>query len=177
MIEIWKPIEGYEGLYEVSNLGRVRSTGNCNAKGYKGKIKILKPSKQGNGYLIVSLCKDNKKRTKLVHRLVGFAFIPNDNPKYKNTINHINEDKTDNRACNLEWCSQQYNNTYNNRNWKAAAKRGVKVNQFTLNGKFIKEWPSQAEIERTLHLRQSDISACCTGKQKTAFGFIWKYAS
>lgn len=103
--EHWKDIDGYDGMYQVSDLGRVRS------KKY-GRWKVLKNGTTGSGYLTVCLFKDNKVKGLLVHRLVASAFIPNTD-ETKTIINHINEDKTDNRVENLEWCDYRYNLTYN----------------------------------------------------------------
>lgn len=108
--ERWKPIVGYDGVYEVSSLGRVRSK-------KSGGEKILRPGKTTNGYVQVVLYKDKKSKAFLVHRLVAEAFVPNDN--ILNTeVNHINEDKTDNRASNLEYCDRQYNMTYSSKRRK-----------------------------------------------------------
>ena len=103
--EHWKNIEGYDGMYQVSDLGRVRSL-------KFGKTRIRRPRIDRCGYLQVGLCKDGNVKSFLVHRLVANAFIPNDD-KSKNEINHINEDKTENKVSNLEWCDRKYNNTYN----------------------------------------------------------------
>lgn len=103
--EHWKDIEGYDGLYQVSDLGRVRSK-------HSGEWKILKCGKNNNGYLQVGLCKDRKRKCVTVHRLVAQAFIPNDD-ETKNEINHIDECKQNNRVSNLEYCDRSYNNSYN----------------------------------------------------------------
>lgn len=103
--ERWKDIDGYDGAYQVSDLGRVRSL-------KFGRVKVLRSYKNRDGYLKVFFWKDGKRRNIYVHRLVANAFIQNSD-KSKNEINHINEDKIDNRASNLEWCDRQYNNTYN----------------------------------------------------------------
>lgn len=103
--EHWKDIDGYDGLYQVSDLGRVRSK-------HIGEWKILKGEKHSNGYLYVCLCKDRKRKCVTVHRLVANAFIPNSDEN-KTQINHRNEIKSDNRVSNIEWCTAQYNNTYN----------------------------------------------------------------
>lgn len=103
--EQWRDIDGYDGMYQVSDLGRVRS------KKY-GSWKVLSTRKNRKGYLRLDLSRDGNRKNASVHRLVAQAFIPNDDDN-KTQINHINEDKTDNRAVNLEWCTAQYNITYN----------------------------------------------------------------
>ena len=104
--ERWKNIFGYDGAYQVSDLGRVRS------KKY-GDWMVLKNRKTNCGYLRVMLCKDGNQKNYLVHRLVAQAFIENDNI-FNNEVNHKDENKENNRVDNLEWCTSQYNNTYNN---------------------------------------------------------------
>lgn len=113
MKEIFKDVKGYEGLYQVSNLGRVKSMGSK----FKRKEKFLKPGKDESGYLLVILYKSGVKETRRVHRIVAITFIPN--PKNKKTVNHINGVKADNRADNLEW------NTYSE-NHSHAYKTGLK---------------------------------------------------
>ena len=103
--EIWASIHGYEGLYEVSNRGRVRSL-------KFGKKKILKPTPNKQGYYHVKLSKDSKTKDFRVSRLVAMAFVPNPNPNQWKQVNHKNEVKTDNRASNLEWCDCRYNIRY-----------------------------------------------------------------
>lgn len=117
-IEEWKPIAGYEGLYEVSSLGRVRSVDCKRTHLMNGKSvrrtqrgKVLKQCFDGqHHYLHVGLCKDGVSRTVNVHRLVAMAFV--ENPHGLQEINHIDEDKTNNRSNNLEWCNHEYNNHY-----------------------------------------------------------------
>lgn len=117
MIEEWRPIEGYEGLYEVSNTGRVRSLDmylKCKGKSYRlQKGKVLSPSKNTDGYLQVCLCCNGKYKKCLVHRLAAQAFIPN--PDNLPEINHLDEDKTNNNVDNLEWCDRKYNLNYGSR--------------------------------------------------------------
>lgn len=103
--EKWKPVFGYNGLYEVSDLGRVRSR-------YSGEWKVMRPAKNHNGYLFVNLKIDGRQKNFYIHRLVAQAFIENDNLFY-NQVNHINENKDNNRASNLEWCDSSYNLSYN----------------------------------------------------------------
>lgn len=106
--EQWRDIEGYEGVYQVSDLGRVRSN-------KYGDWRVMKVVKSSTGYLTVGLLKDGKRKTVSVHRLVAQAFIDNDD-ETKTYINHQNEDKTDNKAINLEWCTASYNLSYNDLN-------------------------------------------------------------
>ena len=103
--EVWRDIDGYDGMYQVSDLGRVRSN-------KYGDWRVLRPKTNGIGYLIVDLYRDRKMKHFYVHRLVASAFIENDSI-FNTEINHINEDKTDNRVENLEWCDRSYNLTYN----------------------------------------------------------------
>lgn len=103
--ERWKPIFGYDGMYEVSDLGRVRSL-------KFGKTRVLSEQKHTDGYLLVALCKDGKRKNFFVHRLVASAFVENDN-LFNTEINHINERKSDNRVSNIEWCDRSYNVSYN----------------------------------------------------------------
>ncbi len=116
-MELWKPILGYEGLYEISNLGRVKSLPrwhNNRFSGYIDKGRFLKPRFDSYGYQMVMLCKDKKQKNYLIHKLVANAFI--DNPNGYDSINHKDENKTNNCVENLEWCTRYYNNNYGTRN-------------------------------------------------------------
>ena len=107
-MEIWKDVIGYEGIYQVSNLGRIKRVANnhlCNIK-YQGEY-YLKPLDNGKGYLRMKLSKNGHSKRVMLHRIIAEAFI--NNPKNKKVINHINCDKKDNRIENLEWCSQSEN--------------------------------------------------------------------
>jgi hypothetical protein len=158
--EILKDVVGYEGLYVVSNQGNIYS---LNYK-HTGKVEKLSPKITKWGYLQVCLYKNGEVKHCLIHRLVAETFIPN--PLGLPQINHIDEDKTNNRAENLEWCTNQYNSEY------SLAKQ---VEQYDLNGNLINVWKSFMEIERCLGYFHSYISACCLGKYKQAYGYIWKY--
>lgn len=164
----WKIIEGYEN-YEVSNFGHVRRNG-----------KILKTFLDGGGYVNVQLCKNNRRKTFLVHRLVAIAFLPNSNNLP--CVNHKDENKTNNCVDNLEWCDYSYNNTYNAINKRGTAKRvngkmAKPVNQYDLNGVFLRSWPSTMEIERSLGIRNTYVSKCCLGYTQKTHGFIFRFAS
>lgn len=171
--EIWCPIEGYEGLYEVSNLGNVRSLGNKKTK----KTKILKQNMNTSGYLRVYLCKNGKQKQFKVHRLVAEAFIPNlfGYPQ----VNHIDEDKTNNHIDNLEWCDNKYNSNHGTRNKRISVKNingkcSKPILQLTETGEFLKEYPSLQEAGRN-GFNIGNICACCRGERKTHKGYIWKY--
>ena len=161
--EYWKPVVGYEGLYMVSNRGRVKSM-NYN---HSGKERIMKQKIQG-GYYSVNLSKNGIIKTYLVHRLVAEAFL--DNPNNYKEVNHKDECKANNVVTNLEWCDRGYNNNYGTRTEKCSKK----VYQYTLDGKFVKEWKSTAECGRN-GFNQSHVAACCRGELKTHKGYIWKY--
>ena len=159
--EIWKDIPGYEGLYQVSNLGRIKSL--CYKSNYRNEI-ILKLRKKQNGYFQVVLYKNGKPKDFSVHKLVAKTFInnPNDYP----IINHKDENKQNNKVDNLEWCTHSYNNEYS---------LSKKINQYNKDNVFIKIWSSARKIERELLINHSDILKCCKGLYKQAGGFIWKF--
>lgn len=184
MIENWRDIKEYEGLYQVSNFGRVRSldryVNNRHKNGNKlVKGKLLKQVKLSGGYLGVTLCKNNVIKTHSVHRLVAQAFKPN--PQNKKCVNHLNKIRTDNRAENLEWCTYKENNNWLDHNELVSkAKTNNKkvskpVEQYTLDGVFVKEYPSAKEAQRQTGISNSNIIQCCQSKRKYAGGFIWKY--
>lgn len=175
--EKWRPVVGYEGFYEVSSLGRVRSLNRVvqHADGISSirKGRVLKPLSDKYGYLVVHLCKDGKQTNKKVHRLVAKAFIPN--PEGLPQVNHKNEVKNDNRVENLEWCDAAYNSAYGTARTRAAKRLSKTVLQIDPNTmKVIREWPSAMECGRN-GFNGFHISGCCLGKQKTHKGFIWRY--
>ena len=166
--EIWKDIEGYEGLYQVSNQGRVRSLNYRKT----GKTQVLKPGLSGNGYLNVQLVKNNKIKHVLVHRLVALAFIPN--PDNKPQINHKSEDKTLNTVENIEWATAKENINWGTRNKKVANKLSKPIAQKKLDGTIVKIWPSVNEAGRN-GFEQANICDCCNGKRKTHKGYLWAF--
>ena len=162
--EYWKPVVGYEGHYQVSNFGRVKSI-------KFGKEIILKQNIRG-GYYIVNLSKNGIVKTYLVHRLVAEAFI--DNTDNLPEVNHKDENKLNNNVDNLEWCTHEYNINYGTRNKKVSKKLSKPVLQYTLDGEFVREWKSTIECGRNGY-DQGHVAACCNGKLKTYKGFIWEY--
>lgn len=180
-VEVWKDIRGYENLYQSSTFGRARSLDNYR-KGRNGSLrfckgKILKPSTDKDGYLLVGLCKNGKQKTYKVHRLVAEAFIPN--PNNLPQVNHKDENKQNNFVSNLEWCSAKYNSNYGtaiqrSSEKKINGKKSKTVLQYTLDGQFVREWKSTAEAGRNGY-NHGAVAACCRGKLKKYKDSIWKY--
>lgn len=177
MEEIWKDIIGYEGLYQASNIGRVRSVpisgdGIGKGKGRKGGV-IASTSR--NGYLSAELSKDGKARPVLIHRLVWEAFngpIPEGMQ-----VNHINEDKTDNRIGNLNLMTPKENTHWGTGIERGAAKRRKRIVQLLPNGEEFACWFSIRYAADSLKISEHHISACCNGHRKIAGGFSWKFAN
>ena len=174
MEEIWKDIPGYNGRYQASTLGRIRSTdrvilkSNGSSESFKGKV--LKMARGTGGYLYARIAKSlNDFHQKRVHRLIAETFIPN--PLNLPQINHINEDKADNRVENLEWCTAQYNANYGSRASKFATSMmnnptlSKEVNQYNLDGEYLRSFPSAAEAARFFN-RNGNIegTACRIGQ-------------
>lgn len=199
MEEKFKVLEGITRNYAVSKTGKVKSLSRLvydtgHNRYYRIKDKILKSYINNKGYECIDLRIDNKTRKFLVHRLVAFAFIPN--PNNHNEINHKDSNPLNNNVNNLEWCDRSYNITYewrhNNRKissnmmhqfkspkyylWKA-------IKQYDLNNKFIQEFKNMTEATHWLITKKvtnnlkakTNISLCCKGKAKSAYGYIWKY--
>lgn len=180
-MEKWKEIKGYEGYYEISDLGRVKSLARSwystskrgNPKKCGTPEKILKPADNGTGYMIVNLSKNGKTKMKLVHRLVAEAFIENAN-NYPQ-VNHKDEDKTNNNAENLEWVTCIENLRYGTRSKRESDTKCYIINQYDLQGNFIREWLGARKIEKELGIKNQGICMCCNGKLKTSGGYIWRY--
>jgi len=186
--EIWKDVLGYEGKYQISNFGRVKSLRKYNSTGinYRSKMpcgyfrkeKILKQSI--HQYYFVQLGNGKRNNTHFIHKLVAKSFIPN--PNAKPYINHINGIKTDNRIENLEWCTAQENTIHGWRTGLMTSQRCEKSTsskttiQFTLLGDKIKEWVCAAEAARELSIHKGNISRACRGELKQYGGFKWQYA-
>jgi hypothetical protein len=182
-VEIWKDIVGYEGLYQVSNFGYVKSLERKVPfySGYQKRIlkkrikeRILKTT-ICNDYKSVSLLKNGVQKTYFVHRLVAQAFISN--PENKPQVNHIDGNKSNNCVENLEWCTSQENNIHAWENELNKPHNERKINQYDMNGNFIKTWKSITEYlkENNKKIKSSSITNCCKGRYKSAYGYIWKY--
>ena len=185
--EVWKDIKGYENLYQVSNLGRVKSLGRRvvgkNGYGYYFHERIKKASLMNHGYMIVDLCKNGENKKKYIHRLIAEYFIPN--PENKPQINHKNGIRHDNRIENLEWCTPYENNKHMKEVLKTAYifppkygkdnPKSRKILQFTKGGKFIRSYETLTEAEICTGAHHPNISKVALGKRISAGGFVWKY--
>jgi len=175
-METWKDVEGYEGIYQVSNTGKVRNIIKC---------RPVKTKKNNRDYVQIRLYKNGEVEHWLLHRLVAKHFI--DNPESLPQVNHKDEDKDNNNYTNLEWCDNTYNRHYGtgiarmamNHDYEKMARRLYKpIHQYDKEGNHIKRWESIQSA--SLHLAGKKdagaISACLRGKNKTAYGYVWKYA-
>ena len=174
-IEIWKDIPEYEGLYQISTLGRVKSLGyiGCNQTGKSwshNRELIMKPEIINDGYYRIGLSKNGKRRHYLVHRLVAKAFIPNPNNLY--CINHKDENKANNSVSNLEWCTQSYNNSYGNRRLKVKTKIAKKVRCIETDIVYDSIGDAYKAFNKKY---QGSISMCCNNKAITALGYHWEF--
>ena len=167
--EEWRPVVGFEGLYEVSSLGRVRSL-NYNREGI---IKVLNACVDGSGYLQVQLSKKGKVSHRHIHRLVAEAFIPN--PENLPQVNHRDECKTNNAVWNLEWCDKFYNMNYGTCPEKIGQKLRKPVVQYDLEGNVVKVWKSITEAARNGFSKWC-IICCCKGVYEQHLNYRWKYA-
>ena len=164
MNEIYKDIQGYEDKYQISNLGNVYSL---------ITNKILKPRLTLDGYYQVDLCKNGVKKHLYIHRLVAQSFL--DNPKNYKIVNHKDENSMNNIVSNLEWCNSTYNNNYGNCKRKISEANSIKINQYDMDGNFIKQWNSMKEASETLKLSRGNICLCCEGIRNKTGGYRWRY--
>lgn len=164
MEEIWKDIEDYEGFYQVSNFGRVKrvTTG-----------RILKGTTDKDGYALVLLSKHNTPSMRITHRLVAQAFIPN--PEHKPEVNHIDEDKTNNRVDNLEWSTRKENCNHGTRNARLGKSNSIPIIATNIKTGKVTAFSSCAECARRLSLNAGNISSTLKGRLKQTKGFTFKY--
>ena len=165
----WRDVPDYEGRYLVSDDGRLLSL----------RSGLMRPPLNDEGYRQIVLVKDGKQRCLLLHRLVALAFVPN--PDGKPTVNHINEDKEDNRAVNLEWTTMRENDNHATRNARIADShrgRGGKrkpVRMLTEGGLCVREYRGVVEAANEMGINATSISKCLRGARASAGGFIWRY--
>ena len=166
--------EVYEGLYKVSNFGRILSLNYRNT----GKAELMTPSTNTKGYLKIGLSKNGETKQCLVHRLVAFTFL--ENPENLPEVNHKDENKTNNRVDNIEWKSHKDNINHGTRNERVSKaeindpNKSKRVIQLSLTGDFIREWPSTSECGRN-GFNKGHVAACCRREEKTHKGFLWIY--
>lgn len=160
--EIWKFINNTNNLYQISNLGRIRSYHNNDVNVIEGYV-------DKNGYKCVLLSVDGKRIKKFVHTIVAIHFIINPNPNIYTQINHKDENKLNNVVENLEWCTSKYNCNYGNRNNKMS----IPIYQYTKNYKLVKKWDSTHQIEKELNISRGQISKAINKKVKYVRGYIW----
>ena len=172
MQEVWKDIKGYEGQYQVSNKGRVKSLSRVTSDGRSIVDKILKSGKNSVGYLIVNLYKDGQLRSYLIHRLVANAFT--DNSENKPEVNHIDENKENNCVNNLEWVTRKENINHGTHNERMAKTQSKPVIGISKDKKSYLYFNSTNDAQRLAGFNNRDISKCCRGKRKTAGGYIWR---
>lgn len=165
-MERWKDIDGFDGLYKISDYGRVISYKQC-------KPRFMKTQDDGHGYRRLRLRKNGKYMYAYIHRLVAEAFIINEN-KY-DVVNHKDENKCNNYYGNLEWCDREYNLNYGTSRKRAIENTRRKVIQYSLDYNFIKEWDSIVMASKVLGVDNSSITKNCKNKVKSAGGYVWKY--
>lgn len=179
MIEVWKDVIGLEGIFQVSNMGRIRSLDKyakvCGGGKRLVKGRILKPTKLKNGYYEAQFHHKGERIIYLLHRLVAIHFI--DNPLNLPEVNHKDENPQNNNVENLEWCTSKYNANYGTRNIRMMENREfVSVIQLDKGGNLIKQWDKMSDACRETGADISSMIRVCKGKQDTCVGYKWKYA-
>ena len=176
--EIWMPVNGYEGIYEISNLGNVKSLGRYVAANRGGvryvKEHLLSLARSKNGYYAVVLSMFGKRKMASVYRLVAESFIPN--PNHYKEVNHKDENKHNNNVLNLEWCDRKYNANYGTGVERCARQKWKPVIMIdSISNLPLQTFPSAREAEKMTGVSYKCISLACNGKTKCAGGYRWKF--
>lgn len=176
--ELWKDIQGYEGYYQVSNFGRIKSLSRF-LNYVDGQVrfmegKIIQPRICVAGYALLNLHKDGKQLTVQVHRVVALHFL--ERTSFELIVHHIDEDRLNNKVENLEWVSRSFNTLYGDSPKKIANSKKKSIIQLTLQNEVVKIWESAKEVEDTLGFNKGHLGEVCSGKHKTAYGYLWKFA-
>ena len=182
--EVWKDVVGFEGLYRVSDKGKVHSVARKDSIGRKCGGRMLTPRYDKDGYLRVTLHKNGKHKTRFIHRLVAGAFVPN--PNGYSEINHRDENKVNNYANNLEWCTREYNNNYGTRSERSGQAQSKKVKAINIETNEVITFNSTVEVGRKGY-DQGGVAKACRGVYKgragklvggdgrTYKGYRWSY--
>lgn len=166
-IEEWRGVVGYEGYYQVSNMGQIFS---------KRTSKILRPWKDKDGYPEIYLCVNGTCKAFKTYKLVMLAFPDICGEYFEGAeCNHKDEDHMNCCAWNLEWCTRKYNCRYGTRNRRTALKQNKPILQYTTDGVLVREWETSHDIERETGWSRPNITKCAQGKYKSAYGYIWRY--
>lgn len=182
MEELWKDVIGHEGIYKISNKGKVLRIEGKDSLGRPRKERIIKPKQNNRGYWQIRLYKNGKTENWLLHRLVAKNFI--ENPNNLSQVNHKDENKDNNTPENLEWCDNFYNRHYGtgilrmaaHKDYKSSSRKIMKaIFQMNLNGQIIKRFDGIVEAQRETNIKQKNISNCVNKHSKTAGGYKWRF--
>ena len=177
-VEVWRPVKGFEGRYEVSDQGRVRSVSRWVKTAFSDRWsegRVLKQQTLPNGYKSIQLLKDKKYHLTMVHRIVAEAFVPN--PYNLPCVNHKDECKTNNSAINLEWCDKKYNTNYGTGKYRKTEGYRRPIEQLTLEGSHVAFYTSVYDAERKSSGKFSNANLARAAKTetRTAYGYRWRY--
>ena len=173
MAEEWKDVKGFEGIYQVSSLGRIKSF--HRAKKFHCKEEhILNPTLVNTGYYQVTLYGNKKRRKCLVHALVAEAFLPN--PEHLPYINHKDENRLNNAVDNLERCTVKYNNNYGTAMLRQMVTKGTPVSQYLVSGHLLATYASSGIASYFTGVKKHQIKDCLQGRCATGGGYVWRYA-
>lgn len=180
--EIWRDIPEYEGIYQASSFGRIRSMDRLDGRNHRIKGTIMSPSLNRHGYWGIHLFKGGVGKSFMLHRLIAFTFL---GECQHLDVNHKDGNKSNNSVENLEWCTRAENLQHS---YKVLGRAGVNkgrygslnklskpINMYDINGNYLKTFPCANEASRIMNIQQSDISKAANGKRKYAGGYKWKY--